>query len=946
MFREILEILAYRLKQLARSRLLPITILFMAMFMVLVVRLFRLQIIEGEEAQQKYTQTTRKVISLPSTRGNIYDRNGTLLAYNKLVYTVTVTDEGDYRNGYEKNIMLLQLIGILNKHGEKMQSDVPLVMDSAGNFHFTVEGNSRLRFLRDMYGLQTTNDFTEEKPADTSAREAFLYMKNRYGVGMYSSREGDTYDISDSDALKLINIRYAMSLNSYQKYVATTVAQDISTETMQDVLEHSTQMLGVDVEEDYVRAYTENEAFSHIIGYTGKASAEEIEELNNNGGDYINGDVIGKIGIENYNETSLQGLKGERVMYVDNEGHVQSIESETLPKSGGDVYLTIDADLQVGIYHQIEQLLAGILLDKLEPGEVTILPTMKSSERKISVRDVYFQLINNNVLDMNHFGAEGASAAEGRIYQQFMTELNSVSSRMETELMADSPRPYKELDEDMQVYMTYAHESMENSGLLITERIDTSDEAYIAYHSDETMSLAEFLRYALGKSWVDTTKLELSGAYTTEEETFRALVRKTVELLRSDEEFAKTIYKQLIESGQMQGNDICMALYDQGILEMDETAYGELSDQQGITAFRFVYDKIRRLQITPAQLALDPCSGAVTIIDAKSGEVLAMVSYPGYDNSRISDPSYYYRLATDLSHPLYSSATQTRTAPGSSFKLVSTMAGMEEGIINSSREIDCEGLFEEIGLHLACTGTHGELNVVSAIQKSCNCFFSEVGYELSLDGDGNYVESKGVRMIQKYASMVGLDEKTGIEVTESEPKVSDTAPVPSAIGQGTHNYANIQLARYAAAIATSGTVYHLTLLDRVTDATGKTTQEYKTEVINQVDISNSTWSAIHTGMERVVRYEHEDDFDPELSIAGKTGTAEENKLRPNHATFVGYAPVEDPQYAIACTIPNGFSSTYTCRMANAVMEYVFGQVTLDEILESGANVYQGSISDD
>ena len=75
-------------------------------------------------------------------------------------------------------------------------------------------------------------------------------------------------------------------------------------------------------------------------------------------------------------------------------------------------------------------------------------------------------------------------------------------------------------------------------------------------------------------------------------------------------------------------------------------------------------------------------------------------------------------------------------------------------------------------------------------------------------------------MIQKYASMVGLDEKTGIEVTESEPKVCDTAPVPSAIGQGTHNYANVQLARYATTLATSGTVYRLTLLDRVTDISG------------------------------------------------------------------------------------------------------------------------------
>lgn len=946
MFKDLLEILWYRLKQLARSRLVPVTLLFLAMFLVLVVRLFRLQIIEGAEAQQQYTQTTKKVLNLKSTRGNIYDRNGTLLAYNKLVYTVTVTDQGDYRNGYEKNVMLLQLIGILNKHHETILSDVPIVMDSAGNFHYTVEGNSLLRFLRDMYGLKTTNDFTEDKPGDATALEAFEYMKNRYGVGRYSSREGDTYEISDEDALKLINIRYAMSLNSYQKYVATTVAQDISTVTMQDILEHSTQMLGVDVEEDYVREYTESAAFSHIIGYTGKASSEEIEELNQDGGEYLNGDVVGKIGIENYNERDLQGIKGERVMYVDNEGHVQSIESETLPKSGGDVYLTIDADLQIGIYHQIEQLLAGILLDKLEPGEVTILPTMKSSERKISVRDVYFQLINNNVLDMNHFSATDASEAEKRIYAQFLTELNSVSSRMESELGQASPRAYKELDEDMQVYMTYAHESMENSGLLISEKIDTSDEAYIAYHTDETMSLAEFLHYALSKGWVDTTKLDLSGSYTTEDETFQALIRKVVELLRSDTDFAKTIYKQLIGNASMGGNDICLALFDQGILEMDEESYSSLQDQADGTAYRFMCNKIRKLEITPAQLALDPCSGAVTLIDTNSGEVLAMVSYPGYDNNRISDSAYYYKLSQDLSHPLYSSATQTRTAPGSSFKLVSTMAGMEEGIINENRTIDCEGIFEKIGLHLACTGTHGDLNVVSAIQKSCNSFFSEVGYELSLDGEENYVESRGVRMIRKYASMVGLNEKTGIEVAESEPKVSDTAPVPSAIGQGTHNYANIQLARYAAAIATSGTVYHLTLLDRVTDANGKTTREYKTEVINQVDISNSTWNAIHTGMERVVRYEHEEEFSQELKIAGKTGTAEENKLRPNHATFVGYAPYDDPQYAIAATIPNGFSSTYTCRLAEAVMEYVFEKTSLEEILESGANVYQGSISDD
>ena len=99
-------------------------------------------------------------------------------------------------------------------------------------------------------------------------------------------------------------------------------------------------------------------------------------------------------------------------------------------------------------------------------------------------------------------------------------------------------------------------------------------------------------------------------------------------------------------------------------------------------------------------------------------------------------------------------------------------------------------------------------------------------------------------------------------------------------------------------------------------------------------------------MARVVRYEHKEEFLQDLNIAGKTGTAEENKMRPNHATFVGYAPFDDPQYAIAATIPNGFSSTYSCRLANASMEYVFGKNTLQNIIESGAAIFQGSISDE
>ena len=119
MFRDLLEYLGYKIKKIATSRLFPLCILFILMFGALVYKLFQLQIIEGADKQEEYiSQKTQRTISLPSTRGNIYDRNGNLLAYNQLVYTVTLTDTGDYSDGYAKNLMLLDLIGILDKYGE------------------------------------------------------------------------------------------------------------------------------------------------------------------------------------------------------------------------------------------------------------------------------------------------------------------------------------------------------------------------------------------------------------------------------------------------------------------------------------------------------------------------------------------------------------------------------------------------------------------------------------------------------------------------------------------------------------------------------------------------------------------------------------------------------------------------------------------------------------
>ena len=153
------------------------------------------------------------------------------------------------------------------------------------------------------------------------------------------------------------------------------------------------------------------------------------------------------------------------------------------------------------------------------------------------------------------------------------------------------------------------------------------------------------------------------------------------------------------------------------------------------------------------------------------------------------DTAYWAKLNTDESSPLYNKATQQKTAPGSTFKPLMAVAGLSEGIITPTSTINCNGLFGE-GLvnesdyvHCHQLSGHGDLNIVGAIQNSCNVFFCTLGYRLGLDENGTFTQKRSLEMIQKYADMFKLDEKTGIEISETDPNVTDSLPIPSSIGQ-------------------------------------------------------------------------------------------------------------------------------------------------------------------
>ena len=926
-----------------RSRLITLIIVFCITSSILIGRLFYLQIVRGEDYLANYELQIRKTQEVAGTRGNIYDRNGKLLAYNELAYSVTIEDTITANTRSEKNkqlnAVLDKVLSIVESHGDSVIDSFGIILDSAGTYQFTQSSETqRLRFVADVYGQRTIDTLNEEQ-RNQSAADIIHYLctddVNGYGL--------DDSTLDPAYILKMINMRYAMGLNSYQQYIATTLASDVSDETAAAIMENKDTLTGVDIAEDSLRRYTDGIYFASIIGYTGQISQDEYDALSDEDKKkYSLSDIVGKSGLEQTFDSVLQGTKGETTVYVDNLGKVTDTVSITEPEAGNDVYLTLDKDLQEYTYKLLEEKLAGIILSKLR-NVINYDPANEASSTDIiiPVGDAYHSLIANSVVDATHFSSADAKPAEQAVYAAFQAKKTDTLAQIMADMQSSTTAPYNQLSEEMQDYMDYIVDDVlkDYTGLLMTDKIDTSDETYTAWTRDETINVYTFLNYAITQNWIDTSKLE-SDSYSSSEEIYASLLNYLQDYLSEDSEFDKLLYEYLIKSGSISGAQICAILYEQGVLPMDEASYNGLLSGS-VDAYSWLYGKIASLEITPGQLALEPCSAGAVVSDPNTGEVLACVSYPGYDNNRLAntmDSSYYRQLNTGLARTFYNRATQEKTAPGSTYKMVSSVAGLTEGIINGNTTFYCDGIFTNVTPSPRCWNRsgHGSLNVVRALQVSCNEFFYNVGYDLGLDANGNYDSDLGIEKLAKYASMFGLNEKSGVEIPESSPEISDQYAVQSAIGQGTNNYTVSQLNRYVAAVANRGTVYDLTLVDKTTDSSGKLIKEYEPEVVNTMDeVSSTTWDLVHEGMIRMV--ENSSTFTSlDMSIAGKTGTAQQSETSPDHALFVGFAPSDTPEIAIAVRIANGYNSSYPSEIGRDIVKIYFGLEDAEELVKGQA----------
>lgn len=356
----------------------------------------------------------------------------------------------------------------------------------------------------------------------------------------------------------------------------------------------------------------------------------------------------------------------------------------------------------------------------------------------------------------------------------------------------------------------------------------------------------------------------------------------------------------------------------------------------------------------------DADAGSVVVMNVNTGEVLAIASYPDYEPqlfvNGISNEKYAEYMAVSA---LYNRAISGTYAPGSTFKMITAIAGLETGAITINDKINDTGVYPYAHKPVCWLWTsnhrgHGYLNVSNAIKHSCNFFFYEVGNRIGIDN------------LEKYASYFGLGRKTGIEVPSestgsiaSQKRASEEnrnwylgETLSAAIGQSYNNFTPIQMAKYISMLANGGNAIDVTVIKSIINPNGTEISKDEIEQFSnqklgitneeteKLDISKENLNAVLEGMRGVTSesggtaYSYFRDFN--IEVGGKTGSAEAGNK--TNAWFVGFAPYDNPEIAVVIIVENGAHGAYTAGVAREIFAEYFGmnanQVTEDMAAKS------------
>ena len=357
---------------------------------------------------------------------------------------------------------------------------------------------------------------------------------------------------------------------------------------------------------------------------------------------------------------------------------------------------------------------------------------------------------------------------------------------------------------------------------------------------------------------------------------------------------------------------------------------GEVGSKKSIPGNNIKLSIDRDLQVS-AYKALEGKVGSVVAVDIKTGEILAMVSRPGFDPSRFSrslSQEYWDGLLENSNNPLRARTIQEHYSPGSTFKVITAIAALEEGIVNEKTEVNCPGFFRLGRRKFHCWKRfgHGTVNLAKSLRESCDVYYYKIGTQIDIN------------VLAKYARMFGLGSKTGVGLPRETTGLIPTREwkkkrdgkswvkgetLSCVIGQSFVLTTPIQLAMLYAAIANKGKLYKPYVVKEIFSNVGEIRKKGKSEMVSNIDISSKTLELIKKGLFEVVNHEQGTAWwfrGQGLQMAGKTGTSQvvsfsadnifakceerEYKLR-HHALFASYAPVDDPRIAVAVVVEHG-----------------------------------------
>lgn len=346
-------------------------------------------------------------------------------------------------------------------------------------------------------------------------------------------------------------------------------------------------------------------------------------------------------------------------------------------------------------------------------------------------------------------------------------------------------------------------------------------------------------------------------------------------------------------------------------------------------------------------------AGSAVALNVKTGEVIAMASYPDYNPSDFVngiDTNTWNYYINGETKPLENKAISMNYSPGSTFKMVTALAGLETGAITTTERINDTGVYP-YAHHPVCWyytsyhSGHGRLNVSQAIQHSCNYFFYEVGKRIGID------------TLAKYAYYLGLGHKTGIELNgeangnlaSSQRAVEENRQwylgetLSAAIGQSYNTFTPLQMAKYVAMVANGGKKIDVTIVKSIVNADGSEVprNEYESYVneklglteddTEELSFNQENINAVLEGMRGVTSesggtaYSTFKDFN--IEVGGKTGSAQTGIEGKTNAWFVGFAPFDDPEIAIVVFVRNGGHGGYTAEVAKEIIAQYFGMNT-------------------